>query len=85
MLKIDKSFVDDVTTNANDAAIALSVISLAHNLNLRVIAEGVETREQMEFLAQRGCDEMQGYYFSRPVGADAFTALLREKRCVPDL
>jgi diguanylate cyclase (GGDEF)-like protein/PAS domain S-box-containing protein len=85
VLKIDKSFVDDVTTNPNDAAIALSVISLAHNLNLRVIAEGVETREQMEFLAQRGCDEMQGYYFSRPVGAEAFTTLLREKRCVPDL
>ncbi len=85
VLKIDKSFVDDVTTNANDAAIALSVISLAHNLNLRVIAEGVETREQVDFLAQRGCDEMQGYYFSRPVGAEAFTALLREKRCVPDL
>ncbi|MBA5690521.1 GGDEF/EAL domain-containing response regulator [Rugamonas apoptosis] len=85
VLKIDKSFVDDVTTNANDAAIALSVISLAHNLNLRVIAEGVETREQVDFLAQRGCDEMQGYYFSRPVGADAFTVLLREKRCVPDL
>jgi diguanylate cyclase (GGDEF)-like protein/PAS domain S-box-containing protein len=85
VLKIDKSFVDDVTTNANDAAIALSVISLAHNLNLRVIAEGVETREQVDFLAQRGCDEMQGYYFSRPVGADAFTAMLREKRCLPDL
>ncbi|HEU4845334.1 MAG TPA: EAL domain-containing protein [Burkholderiaceae bacterium] len=85
VLKIDKSFVDDVTTNPNDAAIALSVISLAHNLNLRVIAEGVETRAQVDFLAERGCDEMQGYYFSRPVSADAFTAMLREKRCVPDL
>jgi EAL domain-containing protein (putative c-di-GMP-specific phosphodiesterase class I) len=70
VLKIDKSFVDDVTTNSADAAIALSVISLAHNLNMRVIAEGVETREQVQFLTERGCDEMQGYYFSRPVNAE---------------
>ncbi len=80
VLKIDKSFVDDVTTNSADAAIALSVISLAHNLNMRVIAEGVETREQVQFLTERGCDEMQGYYFSRPVNAESFTALLRERR-----
>ncbi|WP_295990564.1 EAL domain-containing protein [Rugamonas sp.] len=85
VLKIDKSFVDDVTTNANDAAIALSVISLAHNLNMRVIAEGVETRAQMEFLAQRGCDEMQGYYFSRPLAGPAFTALMRERRNLLEL
>ncbi len=77
-LKIDKSFVDDVTTNVNDAAIALSVISLAHNLNMRVIAEGVETREQAAFLAAHGCDEMQGYFFSRPIGAVAFGALWRK-------
>jgi len=80
VLKIDKSFVDDVTTNSADAAIALSVISLAHNLNMRVIAEGVETREQVEFLTARGCDEMQGYYFSRPINAEGFTALMRERR-----
>ncbi len=85
VLKIDKSFVDDVTTNPADAAIALSVVSLAHNLNMRVIAEGVETREQMEFLTHHGCDEMQGYYFSRPVDVRAFTALLRERRCLQDL
>ncbi|WP_317203050.1 putative bifunctional diguanylate cyclase/phosphodiesterase, partial [Janthinobacterium sp.] len=78
VLKIDKSFVDDVATSTNDAAIALSVISLAHNLNMRVIAEGVETREQMAFLRLHGCDEMQGYFFSRPLDAEAFTALLRE-------
>jgi EAL domain-containing protein (putative c-di-GMP-specific phosphodiesterase class I) len=77
-LKIDKSFVDDVTTNSNDAAIALSVISLAHNLNMRVIAEGVETREQAAFLASHGCDEMQGYFFSRPISAIAFGALWRK-------
>ena len=56
------------------------MISLAHNLNLRVIAEGVETRAQVDFLAERGCDEMQGYYFSRPLAAPAFTALLRQPR-----
>jgi diguanylate cyclase (GGDEF)-like protein/PAS domain S-box-containing protein len=85
VLKIDKSFVDDVTTNSADAAIALSVISLAHNLNMRVIAEGVETREQVQFLTERGCDEMQGYYFSRPVNAESFTALLRERRNLLDM
>ncbi|MRW88701.1 EAL domain-containing protein [Duganella sp. FT80W] len=85
VLKIDKSFVDDVTTNSADAAIALSVISLAHNLNMRVIAEGVETREQVRFLTDRGCDEMQGYYFSRPLNADGFTALLRERRNLLDM
>ncbi|MFC0168476.1 EAL domain-containing protein [Pseudoduganella danionis] len=85
VLKIDKSFVDDITTNPADAAIALSVVTLAHNLNMRVIAEGVETREQMEFLRQHGCDEMQGYYFSRPVDAAAFAGLLRERRCLQDL
>jgi EAL domain-containing protein (putative c-di-GMP-specific phosphodiesterase class I) len=82
VLKIDKSFVDDVTTSSSDAAIALSVISLAHNLDMRVIAEGVETRAQMEFLRGHGCDEMQGYFFSRPVPAAAFTALLRETQNV---
>ena len=80
VLKIDKSFVDDVTTSSSDAAIALSVISLAHNLHMRVIAEGVETREQVAFLTRHGCDEMQGYYFSRPLAVEAFTALLREQR-----
>ena len=80
VLKIDKSFVDDVTTSSSDAAIALSVISLAHNLHMRVIAEGVETREQVDFLTRHGCDEMQGYYFSRPLAVEAFTALLREQR-----
>ncbi|MGK5027179.1 GGDEF/EAL domain-containing response regulator [Janthinobacterium sp. RB2R34] len=79
VLKIDKSFVDDVTTSSSDAAIALSVISLAHNLHMRVIAEGVETREQVDFLTRHGCDEMQGYYFSRPLALEAFTALLREQ------
>ncbi|MYM84759.1 EAL domain-containing protein [Duganella sp. FT50W] len=85
VLKIDKSFVDDVTTNSADAAIALSVISLAHNLNMRVIAEGVETREQVQFLTDRGCDEMQGYYYSRPLNAEGFAALVREGRNLLDM
>jgi diguanylate cyclase (GGDEF)-like protein/PAS domain S-box-containing protein len=80
VLKIDKSFVDDVTSSTSDAAIALSVISLAHNLNMKVLAEGVETREQLAFLTEHGCDEMQGWYFSRALPADAFSALLREKK-----
>jgi EAL domain-containing protein (putative c-di-GMP-specific phosphodiesterase class I) len=85
VLKLDKSFVDDVTTKASDAAIALSVVSLAHNLGMRVIAEGVETREQAAFLKANGCDEMQGYFFSRPLPAEEFTTLLRERRTLPDL
>jgi diguanylate cyclase (GGDEF)-like protein/PAS domain S-box-containing protein len=85
VLKIDKSFVDDVTSSADDAAIALSVISLAHNLNMRVIAEGVETRAQLAFLTEHGCDEMQGYLFSRPVPVEVFTALLREKKNLRDV
>ena len=77
VLKIDKSFVDDVASNSLDAAIALSVISLAHNLNMRVVAEGVEQQQQVDFLRANGCDEMQGYFQSRPVPVAAFTALLK--------
>jgi diguanylate cyclase (GGDEF)-like protein/PAS domain S-box-containing protein len=80
VLKIDKSFVDDVAHAASDAAIALSVISLAHNLNMRVVAEGVETPGQARFLASHGCDAMQGYLYSRPLTAADFTSLLRHPR-----
>jgi diguanylate cyclase (GGDEF)-like protein/PAS domain S-box-containing protein len=66
-LKIDKSFVSDLATSADDQAIAMAVISLGHKLNLRVIAEGVETEQQYRFLRENDCDEMQGYLFSRPV------------------
>jgi EAL domain-containing protein (putative c-di-GMP-specific phosphodiesterase class I) len=75
-LKIDKSFVSDLADSVDDQAIALAVISLGHRLHLRVIAEGVETEQQRDFLRAHGCDEMQGYLFSRPVPAPAIAALL---------
>ncbi|MCP4253070.1 MAG: EAL domain-containing protein, partial [Candidatus Scalindua sp.] len=65
-LKIDRSFVKGVTTNAHDATIVKSIISLAHNLNLKVIAEGVETREQLEFIRSHDCDGIQGYLVDKP-------------------
>ena len=65
-----------MTDNSNDAAITSAVIQLGHTLNLRVIAEGAETREQIEFLAAQGCDEVQGYYFSRPLAAEDFAAFV---------
>ena len=69
-LKIDRSFVCDVATNADDAAITTAIISLAKNLNLLVVAEGVENEEQMSFLRAHRCDEIQGYYFSRPLNVN---------------
>ncbi|MBS4099528.1 MAG: EAL domain-containing protein [Sulfuricella sp.] len=79
-LKIDMSFVRDITRDPNSAAIALAIVSLSHNLKLSVIAEGVETEAQLNFLRARGCDEMQGYYFSKPLPAAAFEQMLRERR-----
>lgn len=71
-LKIDRSFVNDVVDDADDAAIAQIIINLAKQLNLQVIAEGVETVPQLEFLRQNGCDVVQGYHFSPPIDAEAF-------------
>jgi diguanylate cyclase (GGDEF)-like protein/PAS domain S-box-containing protein len=76
-LKIDKSFIDDVHVNSSDAAIALTIIELSRNLGMTVIAEGVENREQYDFLREHGCDEIQGYYFSRPITAGEFESLFR--------
>jgi diguanylate cyclase (GGDEF)-like protein len=77
-LKIDQSFVTDIGTSAEDSAIAAAVIAMAHGLGLRVVAEGVEQEEQLEFLRRQRCDHYQGYLFSRPLAPDEFAALLRE-------
>jgi diguanylate cyclase (GGDEF)-like protein len=76
-LKIDKSFIEDLSRNENDRAVASAVISLGQKLNLRVIAEGVETDEQVAFLREANCDEMQGYHFSPPIPAADAEAMLR--------
>ena len=76
-LKVDQSFVRNMTTDPNDASITKSVILLGQSLNLSVIAEGVETAEQLALLKKFGCDEVQGYFFSKPVPADDLERLLR--------
>ena len=76
-LKIDRSFIRDLGRGTDSALIVQAVISLAHNLRLRVLAEGVETGEQLDYLRQVGCDEYQGYFYSRPLPAQAFEAFLR--------
>jgi len=75
-LKIDKSFVDDITTNHNNRAISEAIITMAHSLQLKVIAEGVKTVEQLKILRSLGCDEIQGYLFSEPLPAEKFTNIL---------
>jgi len=77
-VKIDRSFIRDIPENADDAAITEAIIAMAHSLRLKVIAEGVETKEQMHFLRDHGCDEMQGYYFSKPLPHGEFFRLLQD-------
>lgn len=80
-LKIDIAFIREVTSNPQDAAIARTIIELAHSLNLQVIAEGVETPEQLAFLTANGCDQVQGYLFSRPLPIRELEDFLRERQC----
>jgi len=80
-LKIDKSFIADTPHREGDCAIAKSIISLAHNLNLNVIAEGVETVEQLKFLKENGCSVIQGFYFSKALDINAFSAYLNAPIC----
>jgi diguanylate cyclase len=72
LLKIDQSFVRDMARSEASAVITRALISLAHNLNLTVLAEGVETKEQLAMLREYGCDQVQGYLFSRPIPAEEF-------------
>ena len=81
-LKIDQSFISNMDHNASDVAIVQAIIGLAKNLNLSVIAEGVETEAQRAWLASEGCDEVQGYFFSRPVPADDFVKLLKSQNLI---
>jgi CheY-like chemotaxis protein len=83
LVKIDRAFVTDITSNPDDAAIAKTIIAMAHQLDMRVLAEGVETEGQLRYLRENECDEMQGYYFSKPLPAAEFEAMLREQRRLP--
>ncbi len=79
-VKIDRAFITDISRGKEDAAIALAIIAMAHSMHMHVIAEGVETVDQLQFLRRSGCDQMQGYYFSRPVPAEDYARALQEGR-----
>lgn len=84
-LKVDQSFVRDLATDPDDAALVMAIVNLAHTLRLRVVAEGVETQEQLRFLRLLRCDEIQGYLISKPLPVEGIEKLLaRAKPRVPD-
>jgi diguanylate cyclase (GGDEF)-like protein len=83
-VKIDASFVRGIPVDASDVAITETILAMAGSLGLNVVAEGVETRDQVLFLERRGCDEMQGYYFSKPLPAEELTAYLRKREAAPE-
>jgi EAL domain-containing protein (putative c-di-GMP-specific phosphodiesterase class I) len=78
-LKVDRSFIRDLPTDAEDKAITEAIIAMGKSLDLTVVAEGVETEEQQAFLREHDCDEMQGFFFSKPIPGDAFAELLRQR------
>ena len=79
-LKIDRSFVNDVLSNNEDAALCTAIIGMAHGLGLEVVGEGVETKEQLDFLKLKDCDYVQGYYFSKPLNVEDFTKYLKDQK-----
>ena len=81
-LKIDRCFIQDVTSDRHDATISLAIIDLAHSLSLQVIAEGVETMEQVQFLKEHSCDQIQGYFFSPPLPQLEFEKMLIDGKCL---
>ena len=78
-LKIDRSFIRDITSNIDDREITKAIIAMGQNLRLKVLAEGVETEEQLEILRDSGCDYIQGYYFSRPMPASEVLPFLQNR------
>jgi diguanylate cyclase (GGDEF)-like protein/PAS domain S-box-containing protein len=82
-LKADRTFISDIPGDSKDTAITAAIIAMAHSLKLRVVAEGVETSEQLDFLRSNSCDEVQGFLFSRPVPADELANLLQKKELLP--
>jgi EAL domain-containing protein (putative c-di-GMP-specific phosphodiesterase class I) len=83
ILKIDRCFIRNITENSNNAAITKAIIEMAKSLNLKLIAEGVETEAELSFVCKHKCDGMQGYLFSRPVPAHEFEQLLTSGKCLP--
>ena len=84
-IKVDRSFVRDIVNDPDDAAIVDAIVAMAHSLHLNVIAEGVETREQLEFLQQRKCQQAQGYYFARPLDPQQFEAFVAHGSSIADM
>ena len=84
-LKVDKTFIDNLETNSQSRAIAKAIIAMAHGIGVKAIAEGVETVEQLAILRHLGCDQMQGYLFSRPLPEIELTELLKSGRTLPTL